>query len=516
MLKPFFLFPLLLSSICFSQFQQLGSDIYAPNYYEKIGIKNDISFDGRSIATVLLVGSDHGTYTSIAKVYYWGLDDWLQKGETFIPASENERIFEANLSLNGTRLAIGALVENGSGSEDLYISRVYDWNDGTKLWEQVGDDISVGGDGGVYEHGLAAPIISLDLSEEGSNLIVGLRENYSGPGYGMVIVFSYDGSSWYQKGSSIFGNSDTYSIGKSVSISGDGNTISMSEYNGDANLFVYEWTGTDWVIKGYPIPESQPSAFHGFAHDLSADGNVVAVGAPGEQISYSYSSPNKEGAVRIFKFQESKWIQLGQTIYGEEFYTRNGFTISMSASGNTVAIGAVSPQAPFHYGEIRLWDYDGALWVERENVLTGTQNLESLHMQSISGDGQVVVTGTTSYYTTAADGRGRIRVFSYNGEFPIVDAGTYSPEIQEVAVDETPLNMYLFPNPAAEFVNININKVDEKLELKIFDALGRLVISRSNLYGPIISIKTSQLKSGNYVIILQNDNYTDQVKLVLR
>lgn len=65
-------------------------------------------------------------------------------------------------------------------------------------------------------------------------------------------------------------------------------------------------------------------------------------------------------------------------------------------------------------------------------------------------------------------------------------------------------NIILYPNPASDFVNIS--NLKGRSNIKIFDAIGKLVIKRQMSKGSEIKINTSELKNGIYYILIESDN----------
>ena len=75
--------------------------------------------------------------------------------------------------------------------------------------------------------------------------------------------------------------------------------------------------------------------YSGDSVSLSADGSVVAIGAYGNDGNGSDS-----GHVRIYQNVNGNWLQLGNDINGEAADDYSGGSVSLSADGSTVAIGA--------------------------------------------------------------------------------------------------------------------------------------------------------------------------------
>ena len=73
----------------------------------------------------------------------------------------------------------------------------------------------------------------------------------------------------------------------------------------------------------------------GSSVSLSADGSTVAIGAPFNKVN-----GQELGHVRIYQYIDSSWQQLGADIDGEAEGDESGYSVSLSADGSTVAIGA--------------------------------------------------------------------------------------------------------------------------------------------------------------------------------
>ena len=72
---------------------------------------------------------------------------------------------------------------------------------------------------------------------------------------GYVKVFAWNGSSWEMKGSRLNGENEEDHFGTSITLSSDGNTLAVYDrqgINGESagTVVVYSWNGTDWTQKG--------------------------------------------------------------------------------------------------------------------------------------------------------------------------------------------------------------------------------------------------------------------------
>ena len=71
---------------------------------------------------------------------------------------------------------------------------------------------------------------------------------------------------------------------------------------------------------------------------MSGDGTRLAIGAP-----YNDGKGFESGHVRVYEYDVNnvnRWTQLGSDIDGEAAFDESGYSVSLSADGTTVAIGA--------------------------------------------------------------------------------------------------------------------------------------------------------------------------------
>ncbi|MEA2042353.1 MAG: LamG-like jellyroll fold domain-containing protein [Bacteroidota bacterium] len=75
------------------------------------------------------------------------------------------------------------------------------------------------------------------------------------------------------------------------------------------------------------------------------------------------------------------------------------------------------------------------------------------------------------------------------------------------------LNVNIYPNPANEFVNINLSELNNISEIAVYDITGRKVFTSATLNQSVISINTSDFASGLYNVVLIGDKNTFTTKL---
>ena len=71
------------------------------------------------------------------------------------------------------------------------------------------------------------------------------------------------------------------------------------------------------------------------------------------------------GHVRVYNLVGSEWQQIGQDIDGEALANDwSGWSVSLSADGTTVAIGArfIMMVMGYHSGHVRVYNLVGSVW----------------------------------------------------------------------------------------------------------------------------------------------------------
>ena len=98
---------------------------------------------------------------------------------------------------------------------------------------------------------------------------------------------------------------------------------------------IYTWDTSSWVQRGTDIDGEAASDYSGTSVSLSADGQIVAIGATGND-----GAGTSAGHVRIYTWDATNWAQAGDDIDAEAAGDGSGNAVSLSADGQTVAIGA--------------------------------------------------------------------------------------------------------------------------------------------------------------------------------
>ena len=333
------------------------------------------------------------------------------------------------LSLNsdGTILAIGADRHGGPGHDSGDVI-IFDYVKGRtpSEWKQLGNIMH-----GEATYNYSGQTVS--LNSDGTIVAIGAKFNNGGgiANYtGHVRVYDYDvnrNPQWVQIGADIDGKpgiSITNYFGASVSLNDNGNIVAIGGvYGMDDNSIatgsvrVYDYIkgrNPEWKQLGYDIYGDAIYNYFGECVSLSSDGTIVAIGAWGNDGVTSNQNDNR-GLVRVYDYVETrtpKWDKLGSGIVGEDAGDNSGFSISLSADGTILAIGAKNNNGNGpNSGHVRVYQYIDNDWEQIDVDIDGEdENYQSGHSVALSKNGSVLVVGEP--YNNI-NGTSSGRVFTY-------------------------------------------------------------------------------------------------------
>ncbi len=396
------------STDLFCQVSILGADIDGEANNDQSGISVSLSGDGTTVAIGAPYNDPDGNNRGHVRVFRILNGVWVQQGPD-IDGEENNGFFgySVSISADGTTVAAGAIV-NDAGGEDRGHVRVYKIVNG--IWMQQGTDIDGVADGDFFGH-------SVSLSADGTTVAIGAPNNDSGGNNrGQVRVYKIINGLWVQQGAVMDGEEDNEESGFSISLSGDGTSVAIGAYRNNAgdigvsfigHVRVYKMFNGVWVQQGADIDGKMNSEFSGYSVSLSADGATVAIGAPRND-----GGGDERGQVRVYKLINGVWIQQGSDIDGEEDADWSGHSVSLSADGNTVAIGAPFNAGGTGQGHVRVYRRVNGSWIKQGVDIDGeaTGDLSGWAV-SLSADGTTVAIGAPFNRFSGIEG-GHVRVYS--------------------------------------------------------------------------------------------------------
>jgi hypothetical protein len=392
---------------------QLGLDIDGKAVNNQLGYSVSLSADGTTIAIgAPFNNNENGMGSGHVRIYNWNDPSWNQLGSDINGEAQwNSLGRSVSLSANGTTVAIGAV--SNSNANGLYSGhvRIYNWNQNSLSWNQLGADLD--GEAANDYSGM-----SVSLSADGTTVAIGASNNDgNGSNSGHVRIYKWNDSSWTQVGSDIDGEAASDNSGQSVSLSADGTTVAIGAPNNDGNgsnsghVRIYNWNDPSWNQLGSDIDSEAASDNSGLSVSLSSDGTTVAIGA-----NYNNGNGTDSGHVRIYKWNDPSWNQLGSDIDGEAANDNSGYSVSLSADGTTVAIGAYRNDGNgTDSGHVRIYKWNDPSWNQLGSDINGeTANDNSGHSVSLSADGTTVAIGAN--YNNR--GSGHVRIYKWNEPLP--------------------------------------------------------------------------------------------------
>ena len=142
----------------------------------------------------------------------------------------------------------------------------------------------------------------------------------------------------------------------------------------------------------------------GWSVSLSADGSIVAIGA-----TYNDGNGTDSGHVRIYKNVDNQWTQLGNDINGEAANDEFGYSVSLSDEGNVVAVGA--HQNLTGSGYVSIYKNVNGTWTKVGSNIEGENNGDNAGRSvSLSSDGSIVAIGAI-LHEASGSATGNVRVY---------------------------------------------------------------------------------------------------------
>jgi len=275
-------------------------------------------------------------------------------------------------------------------------------------WVQKGTDIV----------GLDADLLSgASVSMPDSNIVAIGAPNYYKAGFGdytgEVRIFRWDGQGWYLKGNSIAGESAYDQSGRSVSMP-DINTVAIGAAGNDSkgestgHVRVYSWNSTSWVQKGGDIDGEAAGDRSGWSISMP-NNNTVAIGAP-----YNDVKGESTGHVRVYSWNSTSWVQKGNDIDGEVAGDQFGRSVSMP-DANTIAIGApLNDEVGLSSGHVRVYSWSGSSWVQMGSDIDGEASGDNFGYSVSMPDNNTVAIGAPGNDNSGGNS-GHVKVYNWNG-----------------------------------------------------------------------------------------------------
>jgi len=181
-------------------------------------------------------------------------------------------------------------------------------------------------------------------------------------------------------------------------------------------------------------------------------------------------------------------------------FDQSGSSISLSSDGNILAIGAPNNDGNGNVGNfpghVRIYQNQEGNWIQIGQDIDGEEELTSFAFSvSLSSDGTTLAIGAPLNNSNGLDS-GQVRVFDLSAL---------------LSVEESTITQFdLFPNPAKDFLNIQLQQGVVLENINIYNNLGQFIQSSKESI-----MDTSGLRSGLYFVeVITNTGKASQ-KLII-
>jgi hypothetical protein len=237
---------------------------------------------------------------------------------------------------------------------------------------------------------------SISLSADASVLAVGARgSDDNGGDSGHVRVFLFDGTNWNPLGQTLVGENAGDWFGDSISLSADGNVLAVgARANDSGRVRVFRFDGMNWNPLGQTLVGESADDSFGDSVSLSANGSVLAVGAYRND-----SNGSDSGHVRVFSFDGTNWNPLGQTLVGDNAGDYFGDSVSLSDNGSVLAVGAyLHNDNGDDSGHVRVFQVVNDAWEPLGSDISGNGVGDQFGTSvALSADGMIVAAGADQW-----------------------------------------------------------------------------------------------------------------------
>lgn len=394
-------------------------------FQDRAGFQTVVSGDSSTVAVSSPMATGQGKQHNGKVAIYTRRDDddilgvvWHQMGEDIYGDTAHEQSgYAIALNFAGDTIAIGSPYYNRTNEDHggyeqsvPYVGqvRVFVWDADAGTWGLLG--LPIRGTQGGGRCGF-----SVHLGGAGRNFVLGCPRAkdfaHVRPNAGMIKVMKYleEEGTWISKGSPVYGNTTNIMAGVRVAMSGDASVMAfiapgMDDEDpspGRVRVFDFdegEGEHGEWVPKGEPIINWDENDLRGRCMYMSRDGMNVAIG-----------SPTKEGSghVRIYRWDETSWVQRGDPVPGGGSYHSVGTSVAMNTEGDIIAVGAPhNSEKEKTAGRVRVYFWDAARvkgevpspgWALKGQMLDGEEGDTNGFSVHLSGKGHFITIGAPQY-----------------------------------------------------------------------------------------------------------------------
>jgi hypothetical protein len=343
---------------------QIGQTIRAEASADFSGWSVDINDVGNRVAITARGNDGGGLNAGHTRIYQLSTfnnnNSWVQLGQDIDGEASNDAnalipdlggtVHNINVSMNaeGDRVAIGAIGNDSNGSNSGH-TRIYQLStfNNNNSWVQLGQDID-----GEFIDDYSG--YSTSLNSIGDRVVIGaVGSDGSGINAGRTRIYQLstfnNNNSWVQLGQDIDGEAAYDYSGYSVSINNIGDRVVIGAIGNDGrgvdagHTRIYQLStfnnNNSWVQLGQDIDAESAYDKSGYSVSINDIGDRVAIGAIDNT-----TNGTTTGHTRVYQLSAvndiDHWMQLGEDINGEIGSDQSGWSVSMNATGDRIAIGS--------------------------------------------------------------------------------------------------------------------------------------------------------------------------------
>ena len=422
------------------------------------------NIDGTVIATLSHTIPLHGISTSVVLIYDWDGTGYVLRN--YIPEAFAGTLNGLALTSDGSRLAMGVNVpgtDSNQGGVYIYDQRLDNtgWDHTVTIiptdtsssltfgssiaWNGDSSQMVIGSTNGTAPNGDRSGRVdsfdingnfwtltnilyhsdhgsrfgcSIALSDDGLRMVVGaLRSSVDGgEKNGRAYVFNRYGSYW-SNSSTLRRNTpgDEEYFGSGVSMSGDGNTITVSAFDMTSDdvpgglTAIYQWSASLnlWAIEGFISgPDTQTNDRLGYSSVMSRNGKTLLLGATAVDVAVSSTGavlfygtkPTADVATpnRMVPYDYTHRLTLTTDVTSHEL--DYGSSVTFSDNGQLLAVGVIHDDVAINgAGVVHIYAWDGTTYNRRARVYTDLPLASDRIGYSVSfaENGSVLVIGAT-------------------------------------------------------------------------------------------------------------------------
>ncbi|MCP3905007.1 MAG: hypothetical protein GY715_15395 [Planctomycetes bacterium] len=342
-----------------------------------------ISLDGVIAVAGAPEDDDAGSSSGAAYVFRFTGSEWTQEQKLTASDADNGDDYGFGVAVSGDTIVVGSPRDDTIAGSRAGSAYVYRLNGGTGMWEEEAHLFAL--------DAAADDRFGTSVAIDGDTIVVGATQDddvlaNAGAGY----VFVRTGVVWSQQDKlTATGPTGTNpQLGRSAGI--DGDVVALGAWqSAPAGMFsvgaayVFRRVGTSWS-QDQKLTASDAADFRWFGQSVAVSGAVVAVGAYGDRAD----DLSESGGAYLFRYDGATWLE-EDNINASVPADGDRFGWSIDVDGDTAIVGSGTSSA-----RAWLFTFDGADWNEEAELLSVAPGLSSEYGYSVAidaGAGRAVV-----------------------------------------------------------------------------------------------------------------------------